>query len=103
MSYSGPDRRRHRVFVTRHTEYHMRDRHCVAVRDKTSGDWQATHVAVGQELVGVLFLEPKKPILHADATEPPLGWRLCFANDTVTSPLCAVERPPREIVARYAA
>ena len=33
-SFSGPDRRRHRVYVTKNTEYHFRDGFCVAVRDR---------------------------------------------------------------------
>ncbi|MFO0673294.1 MAG: hypothetical protein U0235_27385 [Polyangiaceae bacterium] len=35
----GPDRRRHRVYVTKNTEYHFRDGFCVAVRgDRRPGD-----------------------------------------------------------------
>ena len=30
MSYEGPERRIHRVFVTRNTEYHVRQDRCVA-------------------------------------------------------------------------
>ena len=37
--YGGPERRRHRVFVTRNTEYHFRDGFCIAVRDRRTGDF----------------------------------------------------------------
>ncbi len=37
--YAGPDRRRHRVYVTKNTEYHFRDGFCVAVRDRRTGDF----------------------------------------------------------------
>ena len=41
-----PERRRHRVYVTRNTEYHFRDGFCVAVRDRRSGDFLQGHLAV---------------------------------------------------------
>ena len=36
--YRGTERRRHRVYMTRNTEYHFRDGVCVAVRDRRTGD-----------------------------------------------------------------
>ena len=40
MQYSGPDRRKNRVFVTDHTEYHLRGEICVGVRDVRTGEWK---------------------------------------------------------------
>ena len=40
--YRGPERRRHRVFVTRNTEYHFRDGFCIAVRDRRTGQLAET-------------------------------------------------------------
>jgi hypothetical protein len=46
MSYQGSDRRRHRLIVTRNTEYHLKDDLCVAVRDRNTKKWQVGHIAV---------------------------------------------------------
>ena len=43
MGYQGPDRRIHRVFVTRNTEYHVRAGVCVAVRDLRGGLMDGGH------------------------------------------------------------
>ena len=47
VGYLGPERRRHRAYVTRNTEYHFRDDVCVAVRDVKSRKWLVSHLAVG--------------------------------------------------------
>src|SRR6187549_387121 len=44
--YEGTERRRHRVYMTRNTEYHFRDGVCVAVRDRRTGDWLPGHLAL---------------------------------------------------------
>ena len=49
-----PERRRHRVYVTRNTEYHFRDGFCVAVRDRRSGDFLPGHLAIRRRLHGGL-------------------------------------------------
>lgn len=50
MSYEGPDRRVHHVFLTRNREYHVRKGICVAVRDRKTGAWISKHEAIGMEL-----------------------------------------------------
>jgi len=35
--FAGRDRRRHRIYVTKNTEYHFRDGFCIAVRDGGRG------------------------------------------------------------------
>ncbi len=60
MSYEGPDRRVHRVIVTRNTEYHFRDGFCVAVRDRRTGDF--LHGRMPTSLDG---MSPKNPGLLA--------------------------------------
>jgi hypothetical protein len=89
------DRRRHRVFFTRQTEYHLRDDECVGVRDRCSGAWMPNHAALR---------------LHALAL-PPLpesgawvGQRIQFwgrLTDVLTSPVVAVGRPRLDEVPAY--
>jgi hypothetical protein len=49
-SYKGPERRRRVTYMTRNTEYHLESGICVAVRDRTSGNWQLCHGALGRRL-----------------------------------------------------
>lgn len=108
-SYSGPDRRRHRVFVTRNTEYHCRDGICVAVRDRRTGQFATLHVALGRKMSASLKFTDDGGIGSFSPPEAPqLGEQLCFSagvedldRDVLTSPLTAIERPPKEIVRRY--
>ena len=44
------ERRKHRLFVTQNTEYHLREETCVGVRDLWSGRWREDHPAVGRRL-----------------------------------------------------
>jgi hypothetical protein len=89
------DRRRHRLFVTRHTEYHLREDECVGVRDRNTGEWMRHHVALRMRAIEL----------------PPLGYDHCWfgrriqflggGTDVVTSPVVAVGRPQRECLERY--
>jgi len=112
-SYRGPERRRHRVFVTRNTEYHFRDGFCIAVRDRRTGDFLEGHLALHRRVNGGLKFSPNGGISPNNG-EPAPGESLYFAGDgkdphgeearareLVTSPLQTVERPPRELVDAY--
>jgi hypothetical protein len=111
--YRGPERRRHRVFVTRNTEYHFRDGFCIAVRDRRTGDFLEGHLALHRRVDGGLRFFPNGGILPNDG-EPLPGDSLYFAGEgedphseaartreLVTSPLESVERPTRELVDAY--
>ncbi len=101
--YSGRDRRRHRVYVTKNTEYHFRDGFCVAVRDRRTGDFLRGHLALRRRIHGGLKFYLNGAIVP-NPGEPAPGEALYFATDgrdLVTSPLEKVERPPRELVAAY--
>ena len=99
MHYSGPERRRRRVFVTRNTEYHVFDRLCVAVKNRNTDEWYTNHEALGKEVVALTNREGYWTVdLRAPITP---GWRLCFANDLITSPLSTVRRPRPETVDVY--
>ena len=97
------ERRRHRVFVTRNTEYHIRDGYCIAVRDRRSGDWLPGHLALRREIFGsIRFFS--NGAMKPTPGEPRLGEALFFASggrDLITSPLQAVERPAKELVSEY--
>ncbi|HEY8039528.1 MAG TPA: hypothetical protein VIF15_07030 [Polyangiaceae bacterium] len=101
--YQGPERRRHRVYVTRNTEYHFRDGFCVAVRDRRTGEFLHGHLALHRRVHGGLkfFVDGG---IAPNAGEPRPGESLYFASegrDLVTSPLETVERPNRELVTAY--
>ncbi len=91
----GIDRRRHRLFVTRHTEYHLRSDEVVGVRDRETGKWMRDHAALRLRAVSL------PPRGHDHSL---VGRRLQFfgmGTDVVTSPVIAVGRPEREVVEHY--
>jgi len=104
-SWKGSDRRRHHVYVTRNTEYHLRDGQCVAVRDRRTGEWLGGHLAMRRTLHGgIRFLV--NGAIRPNMGTPAVGEALFFTaggRDLVTSPVEAIERPERHIVARYPA
>lgn len=101
IGYQGHDRRRHRFYVTRNREYHLRDRECVGVRDCRSGDWLDSHPAVGRELYAALSASPTGT---AVSEVPEVGSRLWFeqrGTNVLTTAVHAVGRPQREVVESY--
>lgn len=90
------DRRRHRLFRTRNTDYFLRDAECVGVRDRATGCWLRNHAALRMTALEV-----------PEATEDEKTWvgrRLNFwgrDEDLVTSPLEAIERPALHTVVYY--
>ena len=48
IEYTGPERRRRKVYLTRNTEYHFLDEVCVAVRHRDSGQWRGRHQVWGR-------------------------------------------------------
>jgi hypothetical protein len=101
--YQGSERRRHRVYMTRNTEYHFRDGFCVAVRDRRTGDFLHGHLALQRRVHGGIRFSAEGGIAP-NAGEPQPGESLYFASegrDLVTSPLEGVERPAKAIVEAY--
>ncbi len=95
MSEIRVNRRRHRVFVTRHTEYHLRDDECVGVRDRNSQIWLRDHAALRLRALRL------PPVGHEHAW---VGRRIQFWGsraDVLTSAVMHVLRPHRESVPRY--
>ena len=105
LEYQGTERRRHRVYTTRNTEYHFRDGVCVAVRDRRTGDFLPGHLALRRPLFGGLRFFMNGALLP-NPGEPNVGEALFFGEggrDLITSPLQAVERPTRAMVEEYPA
>ena len=89
------NRRRHRVFFTRHTEYHLRGDECVGVRDRSSGSWFSDHAALRLHAIAI----PDVP-----ESNEWIGQRIHFwgqRTDVLTSPVLAVGRPRIEEVFAY--
>ncbi len=106
--YRGPDRRRHCVFVTVNTEYHCRDRICIAVVDRHTGELARDHHALGRTLNGSVRLDAEGISATVAPALPHLGEQLCFSSgfrndphDVVTSRLVRIDRPDQGIVGRY--
>jgi hypothetical protein len=103
--YAGPDRRKNQVFVTKNTEYHLQDDRCVAVRDRRSGKWLPSHLAIGRRLSGGVHFHSNGTAVPV-VDRPNVGQALFFADDgreLITSAVCGLERPTRESVATYGA
>ena len=98
--YEGDERRKHKVYVTKNTEYHLRAGTVVGVRPRGSKDWFSTHEALSMRLEG--FLPSGTYLPQPGAPKP--GMRAYFAakdNDVVTSPVVAIVRPPKSTVSEY--
>ena len=102
-TYRGPERRHHRAYLTRNTEYHFRGALCIAVRDRKSGRWLPAHLALNRTLSGGVRIFPNGSA-SPSAHQPQVGESLHFAEggrELITSTLCRVERPPLELVESY--
>lgn len=107
MSYQRIERRRHRVYVTRNTEYHFRDGVCVAVRDRRSSSFRASHLAHGLKLEGCIKISPTGS--EPSDAEPNVGDALFFLQplsdgrprQITTSRVERIDRPSKQDVLRY--
>jgi len=104
MSSLVKERRIHKVFVTKNTEYHVRREVCVAVRDRKSGRFLCGHMAINSAVGGGLRFHRDGAVSATDAF-PSIGESLSFVangRDLVTSPVVAIDRPTQNVVATYA-
>ncbi len=100
IAYEGNERRRHQIYVTQNTEYHVRSGQVVAVRRRGDDDWLGEHAAIAMRVVGMVQRGTWVPRQGS----PKAGDRLYLAhaqNDVVTSPVLEVTRPPKTIVSQY--
>lgn len=101
--YRGPDRRRHRMYVTRNTEYHFRGERCVAVRDRRTGTWLDSHLAIDRCLAGAVRFHGNGVAIPS-TDSPQVGEALYFDDDgreLITSLLASIERPELDAVQHY--
>jgi hypothetical protein len=93
------------MFVTRNTEYHFRDKTCIAVRDRSTGSWLVSHLALDRRLsAGLRFYSNGAVVPSGKA--PEVGEALYFGDDgkeLITSRVCGVERPDKQLVSAYPA
>ena len=100
-TYFATERRRHRVYVTRHTEYHVRDGVCVGVRDR-GGAFVRGHMALDRRVDGGVKLGADGLSVHPG--EPAIGEGIFFAEgdrSLVTGAIERVVRPAKSVVAQY--
>jgi hypothetical protein len=97
------ERRRHRMFVTGNTEYHVKDDICVGIRKIGDGTWITKAKALKARLVG--GINSISEILYASPSFPTVGQSLLFINDEgediVTTKVTHIVRPPMEAVRYY--
>lgn len=101
--YTGPERRRRKVYFTRNTEYHFLDDVCVAVRHRDSGQWRMGHVALQRKLSGAVSFSDHGE-LQPKAAAPTVGDALFFSAeglDVITSTLTDVARPLPKTISAY--
>lgn len=102
--YVGTERRVHKVFVTRNTEYHVRKDICVGVRDRRSGEWLRAHLALRSRVSGSLKFTHNGGV-EPNQGSPNVGESLFFhaqGRDLVTSTILSIERPIPDVVTAYA-
>lgn len=97
------ERRRHRVYVTKNTEYHFRDDVCIAVRDRRNSRWLLTHAVLDRGITGsVRFRDSGEA--YPSLERPAVGDALFFGDggpDVVTSAVASIDRPAKDVVANY--
>lgn len=101
--HPGHERRQHRMYVTRNTEYHFRGQTCVAVRDRKTGRFIHAHLAVQRTLSGGVRYQSNGCAVPSCAP-PQVGEALYFGDngrELVTSLCSSIERPERRFVAAY--
>lgn len=102
--YAGRDRRQHRVYVTRNTEYHFRGQTCIAVRDRKTGRFLHSHLAIDRTLSGGVKYQ-QNGVAVPSCAPPQIGEALYFGDEgreLVTSLCDSIERPVRAVVEAYA-
>ena len=99
MNYAGPERRRHRIIVTKNTEYHLREGRVVAVRQAQSGEWVQNHSAIGAKVVGSFASTG----VNAGDADIEIGARVFLEGDILTSPIERIRRPSIDTMMVYQA
>ena len=109
MEFAGSERRRHRLVVTRNTEYHLKDHVCVAVRDRSTKKWCLGHMAVSLKVEGGVRFHDNGAVVPS-LEDPLIGDAIFFCyvgpggdeRQLVTSRIEAIGRPTKKDVLTYA-
>ena len=97
------ERRIHRVYVTRNTEYHCRAGICIAVKDRNQNLWLLTHKALAKTLTGSVRRNQSGES-YPSLEHPEPGDALFFVAadyELVTSRLESIQRPTKDVVVSY--
>lgn len=105
MEHQGAERRS--VYITRHTEYHVKDGICVVVRERGSQAIKRDRLRRELRLAGSAKVFPNGALLQ-DGRLPRVGRALCFRyvddggceRHLVTSPVERIEQPSMSEVAQ---
>lgn len=103
VHYIGPERRSHRVYVTRHTEYFFDGPVCMGVRDRNTGRMLAAHMAANRRLEKAVRFAPDGRVTEVREL-PGVGDCLYFSyegRELITSPVEVVNRTQRELVESF--
>ncbi|MCL2823113.1 MAG: hypothetical protein FWD57_03900 [Polyangiaceae bacterium] len=99
------ERRRHRVLLTRNSEYHFRDGLCVAVRNRRTGEWLPDHIALMRTVSG-LARRTSDGGYSLHEGRPAVGESIRFGGggrEYVSGPLLEERRPEKYVVDEYPA
>ena len=102
------ERRIHTVYVTRNTEYHVRDNICVAVRDRAARKFRPAHLALHLKLQGAVRINPNGVVIP-EPQNARIGSPIYFTQvdeegmerQIVTSRVERIERPEKTTVIQY--
>lgn len=108
MEQQGSERRIHKVYITRNTEYHLRNEVCVAVRDRTSRSFRPAHIALNLRLEGGVKIFSNGALIP-HVTRPEVGDAIFFTRletdgdekQIVTSRVEKIDRPSKRDVMLY--
>ena len=75
----GKERRFNKLFVTRNTEYYLRDGLCLAVKDRRTSEWLGGHLADGRQLSGGVRILGNGEAIPVPSA-PEVGEALYFAE-----------------------
>jgi len=99
------EKRKHRMYVTRNTEYHMKNNVCVGIRNRKTGDWLMHARALGARLIGTIASSMQRHNKFTIFLLPEVGNNLILLSptgvDLVTTKIRAVHRPTIQSLKYY--
>jgi len=97
------ERRRHKVYITQNTEYHLRNDTCVGIKSCRDGSWIRDNKVLMARLVGAV--DSVGELAEHRCGMPEVGKYLLFLSDEgeliVTTKLENIDRPFKDAVINY--